>query len=66
MKLDPTIWSGREGADEIQKGVIHANIGNISNYLNASSPPNAPLKNISIQPEGDQLGNLCTSSASAA
>jgi len=40
---------------QIQKGVIHANIGDISNYLNASAPPNAPLKNISIQPEGDQL-----------
>ena len=40
---------------QIQKGVIHANIGDISNYMNASSPPNAPLKNISIQPEGDQL-----------
>jgi hypothetical protein len=40
---------------QIQEGVIHANIGDISNYLNASSPPNAPLKNISIQPEGDQL-----------
>jgi hypothetical protein len=40
---------------QIQKGVIHANIGDISNYLNVSAPPNAPLKNISIQPEGDQL-----------
>ena len=40
---------------QIQKGVIHVNIGDISNYLNSSSPPNAPLKNISIQPEGDQL-----------
>jgi hypothetical protein len=40
---------------QIQKGIIHANIGDISNYLNASAPPNAPLKNISIQPEGDQL-----------
>jgi hypothetical protein len=40
---------------QIQKGVIHANIGDISHYLNTSSPPNAPLKNISIQPEGDQL-----------
>src|SRR5260370_15915562 len=40
---------------QIQKGFIRANIGDISNYLNASSPPNAPLKNISIQPEGDQL-----------
>jgi hypothetical protein len=39
----------------IQKGVIHANIGDIGNYLNAASPANAPLKNISIQPDGDQL-----------
>lgn len=40
---------------EIEKGVIHANIGDISNYLNTSSPPGAPLKNISLQPDGDQL-----------
>jgi hypothetical protein len=40
---------------QIQKGVIHANIGDISNYLYASSLANAPLKNISLQPEGDQL-----------
>jgi hypothetical protein len=40
---------------QIQKGVIHANIGDISNYLNSCSPPDAPLKNISLQPEGDQL-----------
>ncbi|HEV2708894.1 MAG TPA: hypothetical protein VGU67_01665 [Edaphobacter sp.] len=39
----------------IQKGVIHANIGDIGNYLNFASPANAPLKNISIQPDGDQL-----------
>ncbi|MBB5345787.1 hypothetical protein [Tunturibacter empetritectus] len=40
---------------QIQKGVIHANIGDISNYLNTSSPPNSPLTNISIQPEGEQI-----------
>jgi hypothetical protein len=40
---------------DIQKGVVHANIGDISNYLNTSSPAGAPLKNISIQPDGDQL-----------
>jgi hypothetical protein len=32
-----------------------APIGDISNYLNSSSPPDAPLKNISIQAEGDRL-----------
>jgi len=46
---------------QIQKGVIHANIGDISNYLNTSSPPNAPLKNISIQPEGVACPMFCTS-----
>jgi hypothetical protein len=40
---------------DVQKGVIHANIGDISNYLNTSSPSGAPLKDISIQPDGDQL-----------
>ena len=40
---------------EIEKGVIHANIGDVSNYLNASSPTNAPLRNLTILPEGDLL-----------
>ncbi len=40
---------------EIQKGVIHANIGDISNFLNTSAPAGAPLTKISIQPDGDQL-----------
>lgn len=39
----------------IEKGVIHANIGDISNYLNAAMPKDAPLKNISIQPQGNLL-----------
>lgn len=40
---------------QIQKGIIHANIGDIGNYLNTSSLADAPLKNISLQPEGNQL-----------
>ncbi len=40
---------------EIQKGVIRANIGDICNYLNASLPSDAPLKNISIAPFGSQV-----------
>ena len=39
----------------IQKGVIHVNIGDLSNFLNANFPANAPLRNISIQPDRDQL-----------
>ena len=54
-QVDPSFDDPDSFVLQIQKGVIHANIGDISNYLNASSPPNAPLKNISIQPEGDQL-----------
>jgi hypothetical protein len=40
---------------QIQKGVIHVNIGDIANFLNTSSPPTAPLEDVSIQPDGDQL-----------
>ena len=40
---------------EIHKGLIRANIGDISNFLNASAPADAPLKNISLVPAGDQL-----------
>ena len=40
---------------DIENGVIHANIGDISNYLNATTPKDAPLKNISIQPQGNLL-----------
>ena len=40
---------------QIEKGIIRANIGDISNYLNASLPPKSPLKNISIEPASDRL-----------
>ncbi len=40
---------------QIQKGVIHANIGDISHFLNVSAPADAPLKNITIEPAGDQI-----------
>jgi hypothetical protein len=40
---------------EIEKGVIHANIGDITNYLNATAPADAPLKNLTVQPDGDLL-----------
>ena len=40
---------------EMQKGIMHVNIGDISHYLNTSAPPDAPLKNISLEPDGDRL-----------
>ncbi len=40
---------------QIRKGVVRANIGDLAHYLNVSSPSDAPLKNISVLPDGDQL-----------
>lgn len=39
----------------ILKGVIHVNVGDVAIYLNAVSSSNAPLKNISLTADGDQL-----------
>jgi hypothetical protein len=54
-KVNPSLDDPDSFVLDIQKGVIHANIGDVANYLNASAPSNAPLKNISVQPDGDQL-----------
>jgi hypothetical protein len=54
-KVNPSFDDPDSFVLDVQKGVIHVNIGDISHYLNTSSPPGAPLKNISIQPDGDQL-----------
>ncbi len=40
---------------DIQKGVIHANLEDIATYLNAVSPPDAPLKNISLSADGGEI-----------
>jgi hypothetical protein len=40
---------------EIDKGVIHVNIGDIQNYLNTSLAQNGPLKNIKVSGEGNEL-----------
>lgn len=40
---------------EVQKGVIRANIGDISNFLNQGLPKGMPLTNVSIEPNGEQL-----------
>jgi hypothetical protein len=39
----------------IQKGVIHANLGDIANYFNSAAPAGFPLTNVTITGEGDQL-----------
>ena len=38
---------------QIQKGVIHANIGDVCKYLNSTAAQDTPLKDIDIQPDGE-------------
>jgi hypothetical protein len=40
---------------KIKSGVIRANVGDITNFLNASAVASSPLKNISLSGEGNQL-----------
>jgi hypothetical protein len=40
---------------QIQKGVIHANLGDIANYLNTGPPANFPLKRVNLIGAGDQV-----------
>lgn len=40
---------------DIDKGVIHVNLGDIADYLNTSLPGSSPLKKVHIQPAGSQL-----------
>ena len=40
---------------EIKTGVLRANIGDISNYLNESGLVNTPLKNVTLSGDGDQI-----------
>jgi hypothetical protein len=40
---------------DVQTGVIRANIGDISNFLNASGIANSPLTNITLSGDADQI-----------
>jgi hypothetical protein len=40
---------------DVNTGVIRANIGDISNFLNASGIANSPLKNITLSGDGNQV-----------
>jgi hypothetical protein len=39
----------------IADGVLRANIGDIAHFLNTNSPPNSPLRNITLSGDGDQI-----------
>ncbi len=59
LRADPGTIPSLDALDsfifDIQKGVIHVDIGDLADYLNAVSATNAPLKKISIEAVGDQL-----------
>jgi hypothetical protein len=40
---------------DIKTGVLRANIGDISNFLNAGGMQNSPLKNVALSGNGDQV-----------
>jgi hypothetical protein len=40
---------------EVERGIIHANIGDISHYLNAGAVAGSPLTNISLTGDGNQI-----------
>ncbi len=40
---------------EVQRGIIHANIGDISHYLNTGAVAGSPLTNISLSGNGNQI-----------
>jgi hypothetical protein len=40
---------------EVQRGIIHANIGDISHYLNSGLVAGSPLTNISLTGDGNQI-----------
>jgi hypothetical protein len=54
-QANPTFDDQSSFVLDIQKGVIHVNIGDIADYLNTSLPSTSPLKKVSIQPAGGQL-----------
>ena len=54
-QVNPSFDDPESFVFEIQKGVIRANIGDIGHFLNVNTPSSAPLKNISLRPDGDQL-----------
>jgi hypothetical protein len=40
---------------DIKTGVVHANIGDLSNFINKNALSNSPLKNISLSGDGEQI-----------
>jgi len=53
--INPSFDDPESFVIDIKTGVLRANIGDISNFLNASRGANAPLKNIRVSGNEDQI-----------
>jgi hypothetical protein len=53
--VDPSFDDPESFALEVQTGIIHANIGDISHYLNTGNVAGSPLQNISLTGNGNQI-----------
>ena len=54
-KVNPSFDDPDSFILQIERGVIRANMGDISKYINATVGDQAPLKQIDIQPEGEKV-----------
>ncbi len=54
-QINPTFDDPDSFVFQLKKGVIRANIGDISNFLNHSIDKGSPLHNLTIAPDGEQL-----------
>ena len=53
--VNPSFDDPESFSIDVKTGVLRANIGDLSNFLNASGMANSPLKNITISGDGDQI-----------
>jgi hypothetical protein len=53
--VDPSFDDPESFYLDIKTGVLRANIGDIGNYLNAGGLGDAPLKNVTLSGDGDQI-----------
>ncbi len=53
--VNPSFDDPESFSIDIKTGVLRANIGDISNYLNATGMVNSPLKNIKLSGDGNQI-----------
>lgn len=53
--VDPSFDDPESFYLDIKTGVLRANIGDIANYLNAGGLGDAPLKNVTLSGDGDQI-----------